>query len=339
MTEASSRPTGRNRRAKRVSRACEYCRRKRLYNAECVTRERAQARRARTAAHPQPAASVDGEAQSNIQSEGLSTIQTDFYAPASNGDDLVSDLGSGSAVLAKSSGNAVDMPEPQWDQDQSLNSHNTLDFNHVLSEFNLGASSASWDVDNTILPDLPDLHSGLTPCTIPEADRFTLAGLTPMHHASGEAHSATPPFEQTSESLTRSTNGKVSSIDSLTRREPNTSALEQFIAPGVFVSKGENITNYIGMKPSLHAAKGLSFTYMPPGPSSVGATLALCLKDGLDSQQKLVNARSMDFLIKPGHDEVGLTTSPDYLLKDLPSKDIAIKCLDGTALWLPSLSW
>ena len=63
----------------------------------------------------------------------------------------------------------------------------------------------------------------------------------------------------------------------------------------------------------------------------MGATLALCLKDALESQHTPLTAGSLAFLIEAGShvDDVGLPALLDPMSQNLPPWEIAHECVDG----------
>jgi hypothetical protein len=63
----------------------------------------------------------------------------------------------------------------------------------------------------------------------------------------------------------------------------------------------------------------------------VGATLALCLKDALESQHTPLTAGSLAFLIEAGSyvDDVGLSALRGPISQNLPPWEIAHECVNG----------
>lgn len=68
-----------------------------------------------------------------------------------------------------------------------------------------------------------------------------------------------------------------------------------------------------------------------PGLSSIGATLAVCLTDGLKSQRLPVKPNGLDFLIEAGQrvDETDLASILDLSSRELPEKDSAVRSIQG----------
>ncbi|KAF4911138.1 putative transcriptional regulatory protein [Colletotrichum fructicola] len=117
------------------------------------------------------------------------------------------------------------------------------------------------------------------------------------------------PFAKSSLSLA---NGKVPNIEALTRRSENTASLQRTVFPSMYIRKNESRGHYVGL-------------------GSVGATLAICLTDGLKSQQLPLKSDGLDFLIEAGPqvDEAGLSSLFDITSQELPSKEAATKCIQA----------
>ncbi|KAH7133899.1 fungal-specific transcription factor domain-containing protein [Dactylonectria macrodidyma] len=110
--------------------------------------------------------------------------------------------------------------------------------------------------------------------------------------------------------------GKVSSLESLTMDAPphelGGPSPMRIITPGLFVRKDAVDTNYIGL-------------------NSIGATVALCLKDALDSQHVPLTADSLRFLIEAGPhlDEIGVPFRTDLLSLELPPQSMYTQSIDA----------
>lgn len=67
------------------------------------------------------------------------------------------------------------------------------------------------------------------------------------------------------------------------------------------------------------------------GLSSIGATLAICLTDGLKSQRLPLKPNGLDFLIEAGQrvDETDLASILDLSSRELPAKDAAMRSIQG----------
>lgn len=75
---------------------------------------------------------------------------------------------------------------------------------------------------------------------------------------------------------------------------------------------------------STHAVSDL-------GLSSIGATLAICLTDGLKSQRLPLKPNGLDFLIEAGQrvDETDLASMLDLSSRELPEKNAAMRSIQG----------
>lgn len=67
------------------------------------------------------------------------------------------------------------------------------------------------------------------------------------------------------------------------------------------------------------------------GLSSIGATLAICLTDGLKSQRLPLKPNGLDFLIEAGQrvDETDLASTLNLSSRELPAKDAAMRSIQG----------
>ncbi|KAL6404387.1 fungal specific transcription factor domain-containing protein [Ilyonectria robusta] len=316
MTNASTPPTTiRTPRAKRVSRACDYCRKKRLkctpnqrpclncqlYHAECTSNDRRR----------RPATQISRRGDelfhdAEIEPPSAPAIHVSTSAlipsPSSVG------LSLPSTVDADGTFN-TNLPPPPWSQEEAFEDHsNTNDFGNALLRLGIGVSSNFWEPDQGMLGDIPDVDPSLmdaSAANAPPTPRITL----------NSAQNAFLPFQDSpslaSQSTVSSANGKVSSIETLRGRDPNDASLQGSVPPGVFIRKNETVANYIGT-------------------TSIGATLALCLKDALESQQIPLSPRSLGFLIEAGPfvDEVGLSSMFNLPTQDLPPQDAALRSID-----------
>ncbi|CAG9948524.1 unnamed protein product [Clonostachys rosea f. rosea IK726] len=190
---------------------------------------------------------------------------------------------------------------PFWDQMESLGEVNPNDLSHHLHQYNVGDSSNFLEAStlNDTLDGQYDLGRDFV--SAPQ----TTDGPSMRHPTKNSISDSSLPRIRD-----RGTpNGKVSSIDLLTRKDLRLARLQQSTLPGVFVSKNEAATSYIGF-------------------SSVGATLGLCIKDALESQQLPLESSSLGFLIEASaHISHGIRSSslPDFLLQDLPPHQLALK--------------
>lgn len=74
-----------------------------------------------------------------------------------------------------------------------------------------------------------------------------------------------------------------------------------------------------------------------PGSNSIGATLALCLKDALESQNLPLTADSFRFLIEAGPhvDEIGVSLLRNLLSLELPPRGVALQNINSISLSSP----
>ena len=129
-------------------------------------------------------------------------------------------------------------PEQNYGQDGS-----TQDFGHVLRQLGIGVSSNFWDMERPMLPSLTDL--GAAPIPVP--GHAPLSGATDRvlqaHSPVGVArYFASPP-----RSTTNSANGRVSSLELLTKRDADGENVRRSVPAGVFIRKDETVANYIGL--------------------------------------------------------------------------------------------
>ncbi|CAI6088468.1 unnamed protein product [Clonostachys chloroleuca] len=190
---------------------------------------------------------------------------------------------------------------PFWDQMEGLGEVNTNDLSHHLHQYDVGDSSNFLEAStlNDTLDGQYDL--GRDFISAPQ----TTDGPSMRHPTENSISDSSLPRIRD-----RGTpNGKVSSIDLLTRKDLRLARLQQSTLPGVFVSKNEAATSYIGF-------------------NSVGATLGLCIKDALESQQLPLKSSSLGFLVEASaHISHGIRSSSlsDFLLQDLPPHQLALK--------------
>ncbi|KAJ4241710.1 Gypsy retrotransposon integrase-like protein 1 [Fusarium falciforme] len=282
MTGASPLLAGRTQRAKRVARACDYCRRKRLkctsnqypclncqlYNAECTTRDRVRRRAAASisgadhveaesviqvgisAAMPREEPSIDVA----LDSAGGGGVQAELatsdngHGDNGHGDNSAGDNGHGD----NGHGDNVNHDDSAENQDcysaQPWSGHGvdetSRDFGDVLRQLGIGVSSNFWDPDKATFLDIINAESNFV------GDGVGGEGLGLVHMHGHDAPTAiisdAAPFASP-RSRTSSGNGKVSDIGSLTAREVRSGNSEETLPSGVFIRKNETLTNYIGM--------------------------------------------------------------------------------------------
>lgn len=116
------------------------------------------------------------------------------------------------------------------------------DFGNVLSQLGIGVPSNFWYMDRTNIVDLPDID---VPFVNMQEDSASIPQLL-----GGSLHGQTPFSDYTSPSSTSTgclTNGKVSSIESLTRRMDNSSSFQEGSEPpAIYIRKNETAGHYVG---------------------------------------------------------------------------------------------
>ncbi|KEZ45100.1 hypothetical protein SAPIO_CDS2530 [Scedosporium apiospermum] len=237
-------------RAKRVARACDYCRRK---------RDRDRGRRATTVT----ASSRASEPDVNPQADAV--IQVAVSAPPTVADEPSVDPNLDATIppqcsleddLAAASNWA---PDPSYSHD---NDNMTQDFGYVLRQLGIGVSSAFWEMERLMLPHLPDMAAP-TMSTLghpngPGEPNRALSSHSPL----GTGQACTSYFASPPRSTTTSVNGKVSSIRSLTKRDEGVESLERSVPLGVFIRKDETVANYIDAfesQPTLFSSSSMGF--------------------------------------------------------------------------------
>ncbi|KAH9231496.1 hypothetical protein K456DRAFT_38405 [Colletotrichum gloeosporioides 23] len=300
MSRDNTPPSIRPQRAKRVARACDYCRKKRV-----------------SVFH---SSYVMGEADLRLRAAGRQTrrpfeIEQETVTANSTLESTNIHDDSGLSLSLSSAADSSSMfddslPGPiVWPRGDAFEaSPETHDFGIVLHQLGIGVSSNVWDIDGTSPTELPDLSNTFEGCCMdvgghsPSQHSLSDSGAT-SHLFSTSAHVL--PFAKSSLSLA---NGKVPNIEALTRRSENTASLQRTVFPSMYIRKNESRGHYVGL-------------------GSVDATLAICLTDGLKSQQLPLKSDGLDFLIEAGPqvDEAGLSSLFDITSQQLPSKEAATK--------------
>ncbi|VUC23933.1 unnamed protein product [Clonostachys rosea] len=193
---------------------------------------------------------------------------------------------------------------PFWDQIEGFGGVNSNDLSNHLHPYDVGHSSNFLEAAslNDTLGDQCDLDREFTSASQTSDGPYMRH---PTENSTSDVLLPLPPRI----SARSTSNGRVSSIDLLSRKDLRLARLQQSTLPGVFVSKNEAATSYIGF-------------------NSVGATLGLCIKDALESQQLPLESSSLGFLIEASaHISHGIRSSslPDFLLQDLPPRQLALK--------------
>lgn len=131
------------------------------------------------------------------------------------------------------------------------------DFGNVLSQLGIGVPSNFWEMDRTTFTDLPEIDPSFVnisrdPTNIPQLlENGALNGQTPF------SDYTSPSFRSTG-SLT---NGKISSIEALTRRVGNSDSLHSSEPPAIYIRKNETAGHYVGeLAMKIRQARANSFT-------------------------------------------------------------------------------
>lgn len=116
------------------------------------------------------------------------------------------------------------------------------DFGNVLSQLGIGVPSNFWEMDRTTFTDLPDIDPSFVniagdPTNIPQ-----LLGSSALN-CQTPFSDYTSPSSRSTGSLT---NGKISSIETLTRRMDNSGSLHVSEPPAIYIRKDETAGHYVG---------------------------------------------------------------------------------------------
>lgn len=119
------------------------------------------------------------------------------------------------------------------------------DFGNVLSQLGIGVPSNFWEMDRTTFTDLPDIDPSFVNITADPTNIPYLFG--------GGALNGQTPFSNYTSPSSRSTgsmtNGKISSIETLTRRVDNSNSLHGSEPPAIYIRKNETAGHYVGKLP------------------------------------------------------------------------------------------
>lgn len=116
------------------------------------------------------------------------------------------------------------------------------DFGNVLSQLGIGVPSNFWEMDRTTFADLPDIDPSFVnitgdPTNIPQLlGSDALNGQTPFSDYMS-------PSSRSTGSLT---NGKISSIETLTRPVDKSGSLHGSEPPAIYIRKNETAGHYVG---------------------------------------------------------------------------------------------
>ncbi|GES58479.1 DUF3500-domain-containing protein [Aspergillus terreus] len=304
-------------RARRVGRACDYCRRKRLkctpnqrpcfncqlYDVDCTSKD------LRRRPYPQLTRDEPPSEQPAIYNDqnSASLIEEPSVVPAVDSRiPLTGDCDDNSR-------NDHQLTPSSWSQGPDLSTgigNSTQDFDTVLRDLGIGFSSDFWDMDRTMATSLSETCGDFAQPTVAVDSVGTDAGVA--KDGLTQLRVNADAFSPSSKLPARRAGGRVSNIESLIGADVHPANVQTSVPPGLFVRKNEVVANYIGF-------------------NSVGATLALCLKDALDSQNLPLKATSLGFLIEAGPhvDEVGLTSMVDTSLIDLPPHEVAMHAIEA----------
>lgn len=202
------------------------------------------------------------------------------------------------------------------------------DFGNVLSQLGIGVPSNFWEMDRTAFTDMPEIDASFVNIGEDSTNNSQALEIGPLN----DQTSVSPYKSPSSRSSGSLTNGKVSSIESLTRRPDNAGALHGSEPPAIYIRKNETAGHYVGqllMKVTRSPPWVLTLRFI--GLSSTGATLAICLTDGLKSQRLPLKPNGLDFLIEAGQrvDETNLASLLDLSSRELPPKDAAMCSIRG----------
>lgn len=195
----------------------------------------------------------------------------------------------------------------------------------MLRELGIGFSSSFFGQDGTEPSELPD--EGFMGSTN-LGDQSQVASVLPTS-SFGRLSGCSQTFLQSPRQHDGLERGRVSNIVALTRPDEDIAGLPASV-PGMFVRKNEVAANYLG-KAAVSCRRLSSSNPCLAGFSSVGTTLATCLKDALEFQKLPLTASSLRFLIEAGPhvDEVGLSSTADLLSFELPPEGMAMQAIEG----------
>lgn len=196
-----------------------------------------------------------------------------------------------------------------WSQEQELSelAPASDDFDSPLRQLGIGFSSGFWGIDRTISGGLPSLA---LPESASLSDGFRMDPGIPTT-SSDQILSYSPKVSSSARQYDNLDRGRVSNICTLTQNNGDNVHFQTSV-PGMFVRKNEVDANYLGF-------------------NSIGATLAICLKDALEFQNLPLTSSSLRFLIEAGPhvDEVGLSSMVDLSLFHLLPREIATQAVEA----------
>lgn len=259
-------------RVKRVVRACDYCRKKRvctvllvqrsgsdrfnqlkctpdqrpclncqLYHVECLSEDRERRPVARRVPKctgkrgPIEGAASTEHCEDTIQAGDPAQIRG---AGSDIGTSLDSAIDTGSIF-------GSNPPASSWSPEDCFENGAApalQDFGNVLGQLGIGVPSNFWDMDRTTSTDLPGIDTSFVNM---QEESATFSQLLGNETVNGQ----TPFSDYTSPSSTSTgslTNGKVSSIESLTRRVENSGSFQGSEPPAIYIRKNETAGHYVG---------------------------------------------------------------------------------------------
>ncbi|KAK0118439.1 hypothetical protein ONS95_012724 [Cadophora gregata] len=286
---------------KRVGRACTACRRKRL---RCSTTTQFPCNNCQLYGTECVYSTTDGRSRN---ANGAAAHPSQPSSAPSQPPVLLSPPRS---VLALSA--SLPSAEPHADLAVDI-SDNVSPVNINTGVVYSSESAAENAVDNDLMqfwnPSL-DLSGniffeGLSPLPFTAPD-YTVPPLMPP--GVSPAQSGTSPASLRG---SREAGGKVWGVDSLARRDPQETPTAK-ILPGLFIRKDTLDSNFIGL-------------------NSIGATIAFCIREALQSSRGLLGAAGLDFLIQSSiHiDESGYSRSSNGQVPSIPDKESTQPAIDS----------
>ncbi|KAK2600515.1 hypothetical protein N8I77_010042 [Diaporthe amygdali] len=116
------------------------------------------------------------------------------------------------------------------------------DFGNVLSQLGIGVPSNFWEMDRTAFTDMPEIDASFVNIGENPTNNSQALDIGPLN----DQTSVSPHKSPSSRSSGSLTNGKVSSIESLTRRADNAGALHGSEPPAIYIRKNETAGHYVG---------------------------------------------------------------------------------------------
>ncbi|EQB53651.1 fungal specific transcription factor domain-containing protein [Colletotrichum gloeosporioides Cg-14] len=180
------------------------------------------------------------------------------------------------------------------------------DFRHSGDE----APPDLWDFDSTNSEELFDINTDLLAVEV-EADPNLRAQLS-QNGELDNSPSISPGVSASKPLAQNLTRGKVSNIETLRGEGKYTDSQSHAVPPAIYIRQNETQGHHLGG-------------------SSVAATLAICLADGLKSQHLPLEPYKLRFLIEAGPqiEEIGLSSLQNLSSQSLPPRDTAFCSLQA----------